>query len=99
MPRCAQRSIVAPSKRRIDNLTKGCKRCAVASVEGKVGLCVADLVTEQFVRPTNVASDRPGIRIEQDFVRVEAMPLLGLVRAVDSIAVELPRNDVGQVDV
>ena len=40
-----------------------------------------------------------GIGIEQELVGIEAMSLLGLIRPVDAIAVELPGADVGKMAV
>ena len=49
--------------------------------------------------PAQVPTNGFRARIEHDFVRVEAMTPLQLVRAVNSVAVELPGPEVGQIDV
>jgi len=60
---------------------------------------MADRIAEQRVIPFQFADDLLGIRIEQQFVRIEAMSRGRLVRPVHAIAVKLPRPRVGQIAV
>src|SRR5262249_24138913 len=75
-----------------------CKRSVIAFVERQVGAGVADLVTEQGIIPANVAADGLDVGVEDELSGGEAVAPGGLVRPVDARAVELPRLDVGQVD-
>ncbi len=71
----------------------------VAPVEGEVGLRRADTEAEMRVRPPDLARQRPGVGVDQQLVGVEPVPGLGIVGAVDAIAVELPRGHVRQIAV
>src|SRR6201999_555115 len=51
------------------------------------------------VAPDQPSGEPPGIGIEQQLMRIEAMALLGCVGAVDAIAVELSGRDVVEVAV
>ena len=71
----------------------------VAIVERKILLRIANPIAEHRVGPRQVAADGLGIRIEEELVGIEAMALLGHVRPVHAIAVELAGRDVGQIAV
>ena len=60
---------------------------------------MADLVAVDGVVPPDRSADRPRVRIEEELVRIEAMPLPRLVRSVHAVAVEAARPDVGEVGV
>ncbi len=49
------------------------------------------------IAPDQAAGDPFGVRIEQQLVGVETVAALGIVGAVHAIAVELARDDVGQI--
>jgi len=58
----------------------------------RIPLWIADGVV-----PDQIARDRPGVRVEQNFARIEAMPPRRLVRPVNSIAIDLARPRIRQV--
>ena len=60
---------------------------------------VPELVGEHRLPPGDVALDRLGVRVDQQLVRVAALPLGRVVRAVDPVPVPLARADAGQVPV
>ena len=96
VPRREERPIVAPRKRRIDHRGQRRVRCVVAIVERQVFPLVADAVPEHLVAPSNRTRDRFRVWIHDNFVRVESVAVLRLVRPVDAITVELVRARVGQ---
>ena len=49
--------------------------------------------------PAQLAGERAGVGVEQELVRIEAVPRLGRVGAVRAQAVELARPQVGEVAV
>jgi hypothetical protein len=65
----------------------------------EVGVGISELVGEAAGIPAFDAVDRPGIRIEQDDVRIEAMPGARLVRTPNAIAVALSERDPRDVHV
>ena len=70
---------------------------AVALVGDKV--VAAQRVAEDGRIPVDPALDRLGVGVEQQLGRVAAVPVVGLVRAVDPEAVALAGPDIGQVAV
>ena len=52
-----------------------------------------------MVLPIHLAGNRLRIRIDEQLVGIEAQPLLRTERAMDAIAVELPRLQAGHVAV
>ena len=60
---------------------------------------VPELVGEHRLAPVDAALDRLGVRVEQQLVRVAALPLGRVVRAVHPVPVPLARADAGQVPV
>ncbi len=81
----------APSPRegRVDHAALRHEWGAVANVERHVGGHVPDPVAEERVVPPERAGECLRVWVEQQLVVVEAMPLLGSVRAVDAVPVEL----------
>src|SRR5206468_9238874 len=67
------RPVVAPGEGRIDRLALGHRPAIVAPVEAEVAAWMTDLVAEMRIAPAEGADDRPGVRIEQQLVRVEAV--------------------------
>ena len=98
VPRGSRRAVLPPAKSWFDHARQRRKRRAVAFVEARVVARAVRIPVESIV-PMQVTADRLGVRIEHDFVCVETVASLGLVRAVNPVAVELPRADVGQVGV
>ena len=60
---------------------------------------VPELVGEHRLAPADLALDRLGVRVDQQLVRVAALPLGRVVRAVHPVPVPLARADAGQVPV
>src|SRR5689334_8205333 len=58
-----------------------------------------DAITEMRVAPFDLALDVPGVWLDEQLVRVEAVAALGLVRAVHAIAVEQAGARFGQIAV
>ena len=71
----------------------------VAPVERQILARAAGAIGEMRIAPDQPPGEPPGIGIEQQLVGVEAVAVLGLVGAVDAIAVELPGRDVVQIAV
>ena len=77
-------------------------------VVARVG--IAEVVAEHRLAPLDLAIDGLGVRVEQQLVRVEPLPVLGIVGPVHAVAVALPglhgrqvrvpdvRVDVAQLD-
>ncbi len=82
----------------IDDHAFGHERRAVALVEGEV-VAGFHLVAEHRRIPFQRPGMGAGVGVEQQFVRVEAMPGLGLIRAVNAVAVEGARSDIRQIAV
>ena len=58
-----------------------------------------ELVREHGLAPGDLALDRLSVRVDQQLVRVAALPLGRVVRAVHPVPVPLPWADAGQVPV
>ena len=95
VPRSPQRFVVAPAERRINNHTQRRAVGVVSIVERQVTCGIANVVAEHCVRPGQLPSDRSRVRVQQDFVSVEAMTVVGIVRTVNTIAVQLTGLGVG----
>ena len=98
-PAAARRPVGAPGVRRVDDPALRHRPGAVAAVEGEVGARAADPVAVERVVPAQLAGERPGVGVEQQLVRVEAVPGLGRVGAMGAQAVELAGAQVGEVAV
>src|SRR3954471_3424565 len=101
--RAVQRSpgplVVAPVKRVIDY---GCFRHSpriVAEIAGQIFARSTDHITKHFVRPIYLAGNGFRIWIDQELRAVETHPTFRIVRAVNSIAVKLPRPDIWKKNV
>jgi hypothetical protein len=57
----------------------------------------AEPVTEVRVAPADLPRDLFRVGLDQELVRLEAMTGLGLVRAMDAVAVEQSRPRLGQI--
>jgi hypothetical protein len=97
VPGAAARPIVTPGERRVDDRGQRRIRRAVPIVEREVVLPHAE--AEQGVVPAGCPSDNLGVRIHDDLVGVEAVTLVGRIWAMDPIAVELARTNVGKIPV
>jgi len=89
--------VAAPGERRVDDLAFGHERRAVALVERQVTVGVADGVAEQCLGPFQAADQLLGIRVDQQFVGVEAVAVFRLVGAVHPVAIDQAGVSVGEV--
>src|SRR5271157_953239 len=71
----------------------------VAPIKRQVLLLVSDSVSEVRVRPVQSSLNLLAIRIEKKFVGIKTVPLLGCVRAIDAVPVQLSRPNLRQVAV
>ncbi len=94
----AGRPVVAPSKGRIDDGGQRRKRGVIPRIERDICRRVADLVSEEGIVPTHHSADVFGIGVQEDLVRIETVPVLRFIGAVNAIAVELSGHDVRKVD-
>ena len=99
VPRGLRSPVLAPGERRVDHHALRHRARAVAPVDGEVLVLVADLVAVHGVVPPDRAADGPRVRIEEELVRVEPMPVSRLVRPVHPVAVQASRPHVRQVGV
>ena len=91
----ARRAIVSPGESRIDHAAARHERRAVALVEGQI-VAGLQLVAEHGRIPVEIADDGLGVRIEQELVRIETVAVGGLIRPVDTIAVDGTGARIGQ---
>ena len=97
LPRDRRLALLAPGECFVDH--DGLRHAArvVAPVEGQVGARAAGAIAEMRVAPDQTAREPLGVWIDQEFVEVEAESPLGLVGAMNAVAVELTRRDVVQI--
>ena len=63
---------------------------AVAMIEGVAALGMIGLITQNRVMPLEAADQLAGIRIEQQLVGIEAMPVIRGIRSVGAQAIDQP---------
>ena len=97
--RHSRRRLPVPIETGIDDDGLRHEGCAVALVEREIFVGVADRVAEAGGVPNHAADQLARVRIEQQLVRVEAMPLLGLVGAVHAIPVDEARHSAFEIAV
>ena len=97
LPRYLYPLVTAPGEGRVDHLALGHEGGAVTFIERQVVVWVADGVAKQRLGPLQFADQLLGIRVDQQFVGVEAVTVLRLVRAVDAVAIHQARVRIGQV--
>ena len=98
-PRPTQRRIVAPGPGRVLDLAFWHARRTVAPVHREVAAMRAEPVAVEGFVPADAADDLPRIRIDQELMRIEAVAVLRLIRAVHPVAVELARTGIRQIAV
>jgi len=98
MPRCPRCAVITPAELRFDDASQRREWRTVTFVEIRVVASSMRIAIKRIV-PAQVPGDGFGVRIEHDFVRVEAMTPLQLVGPVNSVAVELPGPEVRQIGV
>ncbi len=102
VPRPPRRPVALPVEAGVDDHAARHGRRRVLVVELEVGvrvLGVGDVGQGVGLVPGHRPVDRLGVRVEQELVRVEAVPVLRRERPVDAVAVALPRADPRQVAV
>ena len=87
LARDVRRPVRAPGEGGLQHAALGHEGGAVAAVEGQVLALAADGVAIERVAPAQLADRILGIGVDQQLVRIEAVAFLGLVGAVDAIAV------------
>ncbi len=97
LPGSQRRTVVAPGESGVDDGRQRSKPGAVSFIQRQVGLRVIELIREQRVIPLQITADHLGIRIQQELLGVEPVPLLRLERTMHPVPVKLARNDVGKV--
>ena len=98
-PRSLRQAIVAPRERGIHDQSERREGGGVAVVERQVFGRIPIAVTEQAVVPLQPASDGPGIRVQQQLVRIEAMPLVRVVGAGDPQSIQRTGLEVREITV
>ena len=91
--------LAAPVERGIDDRGERRERRAIALIERQVAIGIAQLISEQLVRPLQRPPDGLRVRVEQKLRGVEAKPRVRIVGSVHTISVQLAGLDVGQVQV
>ena len=99
VPGRPQRLVVSPAEGLIGDNAKRRTVGVVPVVEGHVAGGIADAVSEHGVRPAQLSADGPGIRVQENLVGVEPMPVVGIEGTVNPIPVQLTGLDVGQIAV
>src|SRR5258708_4823618 len=99
LPGHADTRWVDPRKVLVDHLALLYERRAVAFVEREVVAVRVQGVAEHRGVPFQLAHVRLGVRVEQQLVRIESMPVLRLVRTMHAIPIDRARLQTEQVDV
>ncbi len=99
LPGDLRRPIIAPGEGGIDHHAFGHARGIVPPVDGQVLAPPADPVAEMGIGPAKRPREVPGIGVDEQLGRIEAVAVRGVVVAVDAIAVEQARKDVRQIAV
>src|SRR5947209_5388240 len=99
IPRRSWKPVPFPGERVVDDDALRDTAGAVVGIGLEIFLRAANLVGEERVAPLDPASDRLGVRVDEQLRGIEAMSLLGPVRTVDAIAVVLPRANVREIAV
>ena len=89
----------APVEGLVDDDGLGHAAGIVAPVEREILARAAGAIGEMRIAPYQPSGQPPGIGIEQQLVGVEAVAVLGLIGAVNAIAVELSGRNVVQIAV
>jgi hypothetical protein len=82
----------------IDDYAFWHERCAVALVEGRI-VSAFHLIAEHRRVPFQLPGVGAGVGVEQQFIPVEAVSVLRLIRPVDPVSVKGTRPNIRQVSV
>ena len=97
--RRAQRPVVAPGEAVIDQAAFRHHACIVAPIHRQIAARPADAIAEMQVADMKRAGELARIRIDQQFVRIEAMAFQRRIRSMHTIAVKQSRIGAGHVAV
>jgi hypothetical protein len=90
VPGRVRRPVALPVEGAVDHHAERHAPGVILLVEGQVGVVAgAQGIAEHRCIPVDLPEQRPGVRIEQELVRVEAVAGQRLERAGDTIPVEL----------
>src|SRR5262245_28014534 len=92
-------AVVAPGVGLVDHHGLDHMARVVAPIERQVLALVADAISEMRFGPGEVASKPFAVGVDQQLVMVEAETVLGIVWAIDSVAVELSGLCIRQIAV
>ena len=90
-------SLLLPVEVRINDNALGHERRAVAIVKRQVVAFCTDRIAKARRIPLELADVRACVGIEQQFVWIESMSVVRIVRAVNAITVHGRRTDIGDV--
>ena len=99
IPRRARRRIVPPRERVVDDDALRHAGSAVRVIHLEIFARASDLIREQRIAPLNGAADRLRIRIDEQLIRIEAVPCLRRIGTVHAISVQLSGAHIGEVAV
>ena len=85
-------AVVAPVKGVVDDDPLGDAPGVVLLVAHQV-IAASQRIAEDRSVPIDTARQRPGVRVDEELGRVEAMPGLRFPRAIDAIAIALAGTD------
>src|SRR5215467_4223298 len=92
-------AVAPPTETRIDDHAFRNERRTVAFVEAQVGILGTNRVAEARVVPFQLAHMGTCIRIEQQFIRIKAMPFVWNIWPVYAIAIHRPWPKARQIPV
>ena len=99
VPGNSGRRIRSPGEGGVDHAILRHSGSVVAPVERQILLLVSDPVSKVRVAPADGSLNLLAVGIEQKFVVIKTMPLLGSVRAIHSISVQLAGTHFWQIAV
>src|ERR1700742_2590341 len=97
LPRCLRFARRPPGEGRVDHAALLHEGGAVAIVERLVLVGMIHAVAKQLWSPFQLADELLGIGIDDELVRIEAMPSVGIERTVDTIGIDGARSERRQV--
>src|SRR5215510_12045743 len=98
VPWRARRVVVAPGKSWINDYSQWGIGGVVAVVKRQIRFRVANTVGKKLIGPSHIPTQGFGIGVEHNLVGIKAMSLLRLEGSVHTIAVELAREHLWQID-
>ncbi len=98
VPRNAWRTVVTPRERGIDHTALRRARGAVTLVEGQIFASAPEAVAEMRVAPVQGALQMLRVRLDEQFVGIEAVALGRIVGAMHAVTVERAGSCFGQID-